>query len=148
MAEYVARERLYHTVDRSKVVKEGDPEAAFLLAGEGDVISESEVKRLKLESHFQEAKPADPAARTKARLEDALARGAFEEARAHQAALGVHELAVESGAPERVLLERGRAGEPTAGVPTPSRAPKAAEREAPKALVHEAPPRAAAGEKK
>jgi hypothetical protein len=33
-----AKERLYVTADRSKVVKEGDPNAAFLLVGKGQEI--------------------------------------------------------------------------------------------------------------
>lgn len=134
MPEYVARERLYHTADRSEVVKEGDPKAAFLLVSEGTQLSEGEVKRLKLEGYFEEAPAADPSARTQARYDDAVARGAFEEAASHEAALGRNRMAAESGATERVVLERGRAGQATAGVPTP--------------VAEKAPRRAAAAESK
>ena len=45
MPNYVSKERLYLTIDRDKVVPEGDPDAAFLLAGEGGVIAEAEARR-------------------------------------------------------------------------------------------------------
>ena len=44
----VAEERLWLTADRERVVGEGDPEAAFLLAAEGDTIEAEEAKRLGL----------------------------------------------------------------------------------------------------
>jgi len=119
MADYVARERLYHTLDRSEVVKEGDPRGAFLIAGVGDVIPESEAKRLKLEGHLERAQAVDPTERTKARLEDALNRGAYEEALSHKQALERNELAVQSGGPERAALEAGRSRALTGTVPTP-----------------------------
>lgn len=137
MGEYIARERLYHTADRSEVVKEGDPKAAFLLVSEGTQLSESEVKRLKLEAFFEEAPAPDPAARTQERLDDAVARGAYEEALSHEAALRRHAMAAESGAADRVLLETGRANQATAAVPTPVAAG-----------AEKAPRRAAAAESK
>lgn len=44
MPDYVAPKRLYHTADRSRLVEEGDPEAAFLAVAEGEVLSEAEAK--------------------------------------------------------------------------------------------------------
>lgn len=43
MASYIADRRLYVTADRSEVVEEGDPRAAFLLAGEGCQIDSDDV---------------------------------------------------------------------------------------------------------
>lgn len=43
MASYIADRRLYVTADRSEVVEEGDPRAAFLLAGEGCQIGPADV---------------------------------------------------------------------------------------------------------
>lgn len=39
MSDRIAKERLYRTVD-DRVVSEGDPDAAYLLAAEGDEIPE------------------------------------------------------------------------------------------------------------
>lgn len=44
----IADRRLYLTADRSTVVEEGDPRAAWLLAGQGSEIPPSEVSRLGL----------------------------------------------------------------------------------------------------
>ena len=119
MGDYVARERLYHTLDRSEVVKEGDPKAAFLIAAEGDVIPESEAKRLHLESHLASREAVDPNERTKARLEDALERGALYEAQSLSNAVERSELAEKVGVPERAVLEEGRHRSLTGAVPTP-----------------------------
>lgn len=43
MASYISDRRLYVTEDRSEVVEEGDPRAAFLLAGENCEISSDDV---------------------------------------------------------------------------------------------------------
>lgn len=48
MASITADRRLYVTADKSKVVEEGDPTAAYLLAGEGTEIPIEEAERLKL----------------------------------------------------------------------------------------------------
>jgi len=143
MPNYVAKERLYLTADRSEVVKEGDPRAATLLAAEGTEIAESEVKRLRLQSHFEEAKPFDTGAYLKDRMEDAVGRGAYEEAQAHQAALGRHELAAESGGADRAVLEAGRARQPTGAVPTP-RAERASTRREAAPAAESGPARGAA----
>jgi len=47
-AVLVADRRLYLTADRTTVVEEGDPRAAFLLAGQGSEIPAAEVERLGL----------------------------------------------------------------------------------------------------
>jgi hypothetical protein len=45
---YRAPRRLYLSRDKERVVEEGDPEAGFLLAGEGAEVPEEDVKRYKL----------------------------------------------------------------------------------------------------
>lgn len=45
MATYIADRRLYVTADKSEVVEEGDPRAAFLLAGKGGQIAAADVAR-------------------------------------------------------------------------------------------------------
>lgn len=46
--DFVANERLYLDVTRTKVCKEGDPIAASLLAAKGQIIPSKEVERLGL----------------------------------------------------------------------------------------------------
>ena len=46
MPQRISKHTLYLNSDRSKVVKEGDPDAAFLLVREGSAVNESEVARL------------------------------------------------------------------------------------------------------
>jgi hypothetical protein len=41
---YTAHERLYLNADKSKVVKEGDPDARFLLVAEGGEITDDEAR--------------------------------------------------------------------------------------------------------
>lgn len=45
---YISNERLWLTADRARVVKEGDPEAAFLLVGKGGTVSDGDAKRYNL----------------------------------------------------------------------------------------------------
>lgn len=45
MAKYVTDRRLWLSADKSKVVEDGDPEAAFLLASAGKELDEATVKR-------------------------------------------------------------------------------------------------------
>jgi hypothetical protein len=59
---YKVKERLYTTLD-GKVVKEGDPKAAFLLMNEGGELSDEEAQKYGLVE--EKAVPAPPA--TKAR---------------------------------------------------------------------------------
>lgn len=56
--DYQATERLYLDSTRTKVLKEGDKGAAFLLAAAGQLIPHKEVERLGL------AKPAETEAKT------------------------------------------------------------------------------------
>ncbi len=55
-ADVKADRRYYVNADRSRVVEEGDPEAALLLAAEGDDITNEDVARYGL----GKAKAADP----------------------------------------------------------------------------------------
>lgn len=48
MASYTADRRLYLTEDRDRVVEEGDPDAAFLLAGAGTDIHPHDVEEFDL----------------------------------------------------------------------------------------------------
>jgi hypothetical protein len=80
MPDYISDKRLYHTADRSRIVEEGDPAAAFLLVGEGAIIPENEVQRLGLEGHLREYRPADPLQAQEAAHQAALQRGAVYEA--------------------------------------------------------------------
>lgn len=45
---YALTERLWYTADKSRVVKDGDVAAAFLLGGPGQVIDMAEAERLGL----------------------------------------------------------------------------------------------------
>ena len=57
---YVATQRLYLTADRKKVVAAGNPKAAFLFAsGEGQVVTEADVKRLGLMPFEKPTKPVE-----------------------------------------------------------------------------------------
>jgi hypothetical protein len=60
MAKYVTDRRLWLTADRERVVEEGDPEAATLLASKGKELDEATVKRYGL------APPQDKAVRGQA----------------------------------------------------------------------------------
>lgn len=46
---FVADRNLYHNADRSKVLEEGDPDAAFLAIAEGQEVPDAEAKRLGLD---------------------------------------------------------------------------------------------------
>jgi len=45
MANLIAKQTVFATIDRRKAVKEGHPEAKFLLVREGHEISEAEVEK-------------------------------------------------------------------------------------------------------
>ena len=66
MPKVHAKERLYLNSDRTKVVKEGDKESAFLLCGKGQAIPEKylhliEKKKVKVEeSDGEETSASDP----------------------------------------------------------------------------------------
>lgn len=46
MPQRVSKETLYLNADRTNLVKEGDPDAAFLFVREGSAVNESEAARL------------------------------------------------------------------------------------------------------
>jgi len=52
MPKFIANQRLFLNEDRSKVVKEDDPDARYLLAAQGRPISQSVVDRLKISQRF------------------------------------------------------------------------------------------------
>lgn len=56
----IARERLWLTADKSRAVKDGDPEARFLLCAPGQQISKADAERYGLLA--KEAKPEPPEA--------------------------------------------------------------------------------------
>jgi hypothetical protein len=72
MALHKVDKRLYYTADKSRVVEEGDPDAAFLYATPGIEVPADEYKRL---THKAEAEPvvvhstaADPEPKAKAQV--------------------------------------------------------------------------------
>jgi hypothetical protein len=81
---YIAQQRLYHTQDRQKIVEEGDPNARFLLIGQGAIISDDEAQRLGLTDRLKQHTPDDPIAAEEAALQAALQRGAVYEAQSRQ----------------------------------------------------------------
>lgn len=60
MPEFVTDRRLMLTADKSRVVEADDPEAAFVLAGEGGTVSHADAERYNLKP----PKSATPAADT------------------------------------------------------------------------------------
>ena len=56
MSKVTATERLYLTADKERVVKEGDPDAAFLFVTPGKEISAEDAKRYGIK---EAAKPAN-----------------------------------------------------------------------------------------
>ena len=64
---FKADRRLYHNADKSKVVEEDDPEAAYLAIAEGQEVPDAEAKRLgldKVESKQVKGPPEDKGATT------------------------------------------------------------------------------------
>ena len=66
---FIADRRLWQTADRSRLVEDGDPEAAFLFCTPGDEVAEEEAKRYgltkaapPLEDKAVKAPPGDKAA--------------------------------------------------------------------------------------
>jgi hypothetical protein len=52
--------RLYVNADRSKIVEEDSPEAAYLLVGEGGQVSDEDAKKYGLKAPKAEAKAEEP----------------------------------------------------------------------------------------
>lgn len=61
--QVTAKERLYLTADRSAIVKEGDPKAAFLFAAVGQPISNADAERFGLVT-TEPTKGTEPEARS------------------------------------------------------------------------------------
>lgn len=81
--KFTATERLWLTADRERVVKDGDPQAAFLFATPGKKISAEDVERfgLKARKRAPENKAMQPDEdKAVAAEEDAAAQPAEEEA--------------------------------------------------------------------
>lgn len=72
MASFKSDRRLWLTADKARVVEDGDPEAAFLLAGPEGTISPDDVERLGLK--YKDGRvvlpDAKPAKKKKAKSED------------------------------------------------------------------------------
>lgn len=58
VTNYALKERLWLTADRDKAVKDGDPDAAFLLGNEGDEIPAEQAKDLGLTSTTKKRTPS------------------------------------------------------------------------------------------
>ncbi len=50
----IAKETLYHNADRTKIVKQGDKDAVFLLAREGAVVTDEEIDAHDLSPHVKD----------------------------------------------------------------------------------------------
>lgn len=125
MPEYVAPKRLYHDATRSRVVEEGDPDAAFLLVGQGTILTEAEAQQYAgLDKYLKEYKAPDPLKVEQERLKAALEGGHLGEAASRQNTVD--------------QLQAERSGEVPAAVPMVSEEP--AKADAPiKADADEAP---------
>jgi hypothetical protein len=72
-----SEKRIYTTVAKDRLVEEGDPEAAFLVAGEG---GEVPAEYVHLYREYRKAHEAEPKAAAKAPADDALEEKAVEKA--------------------------------------------------------------------
>lgn len=70
---FISDKRLYLNVDKSKVVAEDSPDAAFLLVGEGGEVSDEDAKTYGLKApqrtEVTEVKPEAEAAEAEAKME-------------------------------------------------------------------------------
>jgi hypothetical protein len=64
---HIVDRKLWLTADKERVVEDGDPDAAFLFAGEGDEVSDEDAKRYGLKAKAKPADKAAPAPANKAR---------------------------------------------------------------------------------
>lgn len=80
---YVSKERLFLNADKSKVVKEGDPDAAFLLVGEGGTVDKETAEEYGLKNLSAAPEPFD----AKAEHELLHAGETEEQAKARRAAM-------------------------------------------------------------
>lgn len=81
---YVSDKRLYRTLD-DRVVSEGDPDAAFLLVGEGGMLSDEDARKYGLSADQPEM--PSPLEQARDRLAAAEERGAYAEAEGHRVAV-------------------------------------------------------------
>jgi hypothetical protein len=72
-----SEKRLYLTVEKDRVVEEGDPDAAFLMVNEG---GEVPAEHVHLYREYRKAHEAEPKAAAKAPADDALEEKAVEKA--------------------------------------------------------------------
>lgn len=79
MPNFVSDRRLWLTQDRKSVVEEGDDNAAFLLVGEGGVVSEEDAQKYNL--RLREEEQPSALEQEKQALDAARERGAMEEVR-------------------------------------------------------------------
>ena len=115
MALITLDETLYENADRTKVVSEGDPDAAFLVGRKGMQMADTEAERLGVQG--------TPVARDAAqqveqeRLDAALERGAVEEALSRELNIRRAELSEKSQASQRSRRAAGtsRTGSGDAG---------------------------------
>lgn len=119
MANFVSDRRLYVTADKSEVVEEGDEKAAFLLVGEGGVVSEEDANRYGL--RLQEHQPKSLLEMEKEGLTAAEERGATDEARTRRARVEAME------AEEAARQQRSATAAPTTKMRATAPANKAAE---------------------
>ena len=65
MPSFKSDKRLYLNADRSKVVEEGDPDAAYLFAVEGDTVSAEDAKKYELRAPKAADEKDEPEPETK-----------------------------------------------------------------------------------
>lgn len=111
MATYTGDKRLFLTEDRSKVVNEGDPSAAFLLVAPGGEISAEDAERYGVKTG--ELPQPSALEREREGLAAAEARGAVEEARVRRQR--VADLEADEKARKAPAANKARAGADTKG---------------------------------
>ncbi len=110
MALITLNETLYENADRTKVVTEGDPDAAFLVGRKGTQMADTEAERLGVQGS-PVARDADQQAEQD-RYDAAVKRGAVEEALSRELNIRRAELSEKSQTRERARRAAGtsRAG--------------------------------------
>ena len=99
MALITLDETLYENADRTKVVSEGDPDAAFLVGRKGMQMADTEAERLGVQGTPVARDAAEQAEQE--RYEAAVARGAVEEALSRELNIRRAELSEKSQARQR-----------------------------------------------
>lgn len=75
MPQFVSDKRIYLNADKSAVVEEGHPDAAFLLAAEGGTVTAEQAKQYGLKAPKAEDDEPDAKAVSKAEVEDKSVKG-------------------------------------------------------------------------